>query len=503
MEAQTVLNRNTLPDRMKPAYDRLQSSPVTVLQIGEGRFLRGFADWMLHECRRQGLYAGSVVLTQPRPAGASRLEALRRQDGLYTLLTRGLENGTPVERRETIAVFKEMIDPFTDWEAFLRIAELPTLQVVISNTTEAGLRYEPEEREENRPVLSFPGRITAFLYHRYRAFDGDPDRGLILLPCELLERNGDELLRCVLRYCEDWRLPHEFRQWVERHNRFLNSLVDRIVPGYPAEEAEALFREWGCRDSMLITAEPYHLWAIEAEPELDAVLPFRRAGFQVLWVDDLTPYQQRKVRLLNGGHTLMAPLGIVLGLTEVREVMEHDEWGKWLREAVLHEIIPAVPMPADELREYAKSVFDRFGNPFVRHRLQDIAMNTASKFRTRLLPTIEYYMNRGTPVPDRIARGLAGLLRYYRTTRRTDGTYVGIALTGQEYIVNDDVRVVEQLANHWSQFSDSEGEQGWLELTRKLLSLAPIWGADLSAAAGLVESVADDLRSLTAGCSTG
>ncbi|MFD0712336.1 tagaturonate reductase [Paenibacillus sp. GCM10027626] len=488
-----LLNRNQLPAAQAGA------GPVTVLQIGEGNFLRGFVDWMIHECRRQGLYEGSIAVSQPRPSGKKKLDALRAQDGLYTLVTRGMELGKQVERSEIISVFSEMIDPYEQWQAFLQIAERPELQVIVSNTTEAGLSYQPEELREGEPVASFPGKITLLLYRRYKTFNGAADAGLLLLPCELLERNGDELQRCVLQYCADWQLPEAFREWVVRHNRFLNSLVDRIVTGYPDDEAEAWFEEWGYRDALLNTAEPYHFWAIEGEPALDDILPFRKAGLNVQWVEKLQPYQLRKVRILNGAHTLMTPLGILLGKEQVREVMEDEQLGAFIRDTVEQDIIPQLPLPAEQLRAYAADVFERFRNPYIRHRLSDIAMNSLSKFTVRLLPAIAAYLDQGAPVPERLVRGFAGLLRYYKVEQAADGGYYGSALQGgASYQVKDDAAAIERLRSAWHEAFACSGAAApdYRVAAEKLLGCSEVWGRDLAAEAGLVAAVADQLAAL-------
>jgi tagaturonate reductase len=477
------LNRSHLTEAERRSHEAALNSPVSVLQIGEGNFLRGFFDWMIHRCRELGLFEGSVAVTQPRPSGRAKIEALAAQEGLYTLVTRGLENGERVERREIVTVFSAVFDPYADWQRLIAIAESPSLRFVVSNTTEAGLAYRPEPLRDNEPIESFPGKIAWLLYRRYLAFSGAPDRGLIFLPCELLERNGDELKRCVLRYCDDWGLPEAFRRWVADHNRFLNSLVDRIVTGYPSEQAGAWFAEWGYEDAMLNAAEPYHFWAIEGDPKLDKELPLARAGLNVRWVDDLRPYQLRKVRILNGAHTLMTPLAFLHGLEFVRETMEHPAFGPFVREAVEREIVPTLPLPEDELTAYAATVYERFLNPFIRHRLSDIAMNSLSKFKTRLLPSLLHYAERGEPLPERIVRSLAGLLRYYKVEKRGDG-HIGRTLAGNEYAVRDDASLLEMIASVWAQRLGTE------PTVRKLLELSEIWGADLSAVEGLGSRIA-------------
>jgi len=478
-----LLNRSLLAGEDFALAERTQNDPITVLQIGEGNFLRGFVDWMLHECRKQGLYEGSIAVTQPRPSGKPKIEALTRQDGLYTLVTRGLQNGEPMESRSIISSFCEAIDPYGQWDRFLAVAESPELQLVVSNTTEAGLRYMPEPLIEGQPLASFPAKVAYMLYRRYIRYAGSPDRGLTFLPCELLEKNGDELKRCVLQHARDWGLPDSFASWVTSHNRFVNSLVDRIVTGHPDDRtAEAWFAEWGYRDSMVNTAEPYHFWAIEAEEELGGLLPLGAAGLNVVWTNDLKPYQTRKVRILNGAHTLMTPLALLNGREFVRETMEHPELGAFVRETVREDIIPVMPMAADELHAYAESVFERFLNPFIHHRLADIAMNTISKFRTRLLPTMEAYSDRGEPVPDRLAYACAALLRYYRVSRTADGGYAGIDFHGRPYVVRDDANMLELFEAEWR---ESVGTSA----VKRLLARTELWGKDLSRLLGLTEKI--------------
>ncbi|WP_138754256.1 tagaturonate reductase [Paenibacillus sinopodophylli] len=475
----TTLGQGRLNDEQARIYDEMKQEKIKVLQIGEGNFLRGFFDWMIQECKKQGLYEGSVAVTQPRPGGKPKIDALASQEGLYTLVIRGLENGQSIQRHDIISVFGSVFDPYSEWDSFLGLAESPDLQVVVSNTTEAGLVYRPETLVEGQPILSFPGKLTALLYRRFVHFGGDPERGLICLPCELLERNGDELRSCILRYSDDYGYPEAFKEWVMQHNRFLNSLVDRIVTGYPEQsQAEAWFSEWGYTDSMLTTAEPYHLWAIEGEQELEAVLPLQKAGLNVHWVADLKPFQLRKVRILNGAHTLMTPLGLLHDVEQVREAMEHAVLGPLVRNTVELEIIPALTeIDPNELEAYAGDVYERFLNPFIRHRLADIAMNSLSKFKVRLLPSLQYYAEAGNNVPSGLVAGLAGLLRYYKVKHTVDG-YAGLTLSGASYIVRDDAGLLDSIANVWAEAE----EQSWtlVQTTAVLLGLTSVWGRDLS-----------------------
>ncbi|MEK4251035.1 tagaturonate reductase [Paenibacillus sp. FSL W7-1287] len=487
------LTQKMLNKEQASAYEKLSEAPVTVLQIGEGNFLRGFFNWMIHESRKQGLYDGSIAVVQPRPSGKPKIEALASQEGLYTLVTRGLENGAAVERAEVLNVFSQVFDPYSDWKRFLSLAELPELRIVVSNTTEAGLVYQPEAWTEHEPIASYPGKLTRFLYHRYEAFQGAADRGLICLPCELLERNGDTLRECILKYCDDWQLPDAFRQWVLEHNYFLNSLVDRIVTGYPKQEqAEAWFEEWGYRDPMLTTAEPYHLWAIEGDQSLAEELPLHKAGLNVLWVDNLKPYQQRKVSILNGAHTFMALYGLLQGLEEVRVTMEQEHTSELIKRMVEQEIIPTLPYEDEALKQYAREVYERFLNPFIQHRLSDIAMNSVSKFKTRLFPAIHYYLEKDAKLPDGLATAFAALLRYYQV-RKGDAGYEGRTFAGASYAPRDDQSLLEIIEQAWSNHLATRTGASLQAAVVQLLELEALWGLNVN---GHYPQIADQLTAI-------
>lgn len=486
------LSRAALTGDAAARCDAMKRYPVKVLQVGEGNFLRGFVDWMVHRCHLQGLFEGSVAVCQPRPSGAHRLAALREQDGLYYQWTRGLKDGRLVDEAELVAVFGRTIDPYAEWEDWLALAELPELELVVSNTTEAGLTYQPTEWRPGEPILSYPGKLTLLLYRRFEAFGGAAAKGLLVLPCELVERNGDKLRELVLRHAADWELPEAFKAWVTQHNRFLNNLVDRIVTGYPdGETAEARLAELGAEDRLLNAAEPYHLWAIEGEPELDARLPLARAGLNVVWTDDLQPYQLRKVRILNGAHSLMASIGLLNGLETVGEAVGHPVYGGLVRAAIMDEIVPSLPLPADEMRRYAEEVLERFANPYVRHRLSDIALNSLAKFKTRLLPTLVAHAERTGELPPRIVLAFASLLRLYRVRQGADGGYVGSRLDDEPVALRDDAEALAELAALWAR--RERGELTADGLAGAVLGRADWWGRDLNALAGLRAAMAAEL----------
>ncbi|WP_337032280.1 tagaturonate reductase [Paenibacillus illinoisensis] len=488
------LKLNLLGNDGQRKCKEIMDRPVKVLQIGEGNFLRGFVDWMLHESARQGKFHGSVVVTQPRPGGKAKLEQIRDQDGLYTMITRGLSQGKAVERTEMISIFSRCMNPYEEWQAFLELAELPSLEFVISNTTESGLKYIQSDYVEGEPVSSFPGKLTVFLHQRYVRFEGDPSRGLIHLPCELLEGNGDVLRSCVLRHSEDFGYSDAFRDWIKDHNLFLNNLVDRIVTGAPAqEEADTLAGRWGYEDQLINTAEPYHFWAIQADEGLDKKLPLKQAGLNVHWVKDLKPYQVRKVRILNGAHTLMSSLGILQGKQYVRETMEDPEFGPWIREAVHQEIVPALDMPDHQLDQYAEEVFERFLNPYINHKLQDIALNTIGKFKVRVLPTLLSYEQTQNSWPTRLVRGFAGLLLLYRPVNTLDG-YHGHRFNGEPVMLKDDPDVLAALTAHWESYDSLRRDRQQLnDRLAAVLSDSTIWGENLNERRGLREALLDEI----------
>ncbi|RED61808.1 tagaturonate reductase [Cohnella lupini] len=468
-------------------FQRLKELPVKVLQVGEGNFLRGFADWMIHVCNRQGLFNGGVAVTQPRPSGKPHLDQLKAQQGVYSLLVRGIREGKRVEEREQICVFSRMIDPYSEWESFLELADGPDLEFVISNTTEAGLAYQYAEWNAETDIPSFPGKLTAFLYRRYNKFAGDPSRGLVHLPCELLERNGERLRETVLRHADDWSLPDAFKQWVNDSNRFLNTLVDRIVTGYPTDEAEELFAEWGYADPLLTTSEPYYFWAIQGERELEERLPLASAGLNVAWVEDLVPYQQRKVRILNGTHTMMAAIGLVNGLREVREALEHPAWGPKFIRGLFEEIVPVLQLDRNEMTAYANETLERFRNPFIKHKLADIAMNSLSKWKVRLLPSLKAYIERTGQLPPVLTESLASLLRLYRPDV-TVATPHSRLPDGSLFQIRDDPALLEWISEAWGPAIKGQAD-GLNAGVKAILGSTAIWEEDLTLLPGLVDEI--------------
>lgn len=452
--------------------------PERILQFGEGNFLRAFVDWMVHTMNRQGLFHGRVVVVQPIAQGM--VEALNAQDGRYTLLLRGLEDGKVAERREIITSISRGIDPYDDWQGFLACAHNPDLRFVVSNTTEAGIAYIAEPQPIDACPQSFPAKVTAFLYERYRHFDGAPARGMVFLPCELIDRNGETLRDCVLRCAAAWGLDDAFVRWVEEENPFLNTLVDRIVTGYPREEAERLCAELGYEDRLLDTGEIFHLWVIEGDATYQDELPLAQAGLHVIWTDDLQPYRTRKVRILNGAHTMTVLAAHLCGLATVRACVEDPLISAYMRRGVYEEIVPTLDLPAADTRAFADAVFARFANPFIHHRVLDIALNSVAKFAVRVLPSLLEYHRRTGTLPPVLTVSLAALLVFYRG--------------GEGYQVRDEAPVLDAIGQAWRQYE--EGHLDAQALCHCLLARADWWGQDLTHVSELVEAVADHVRSI-------
>lgn len=383
----------------------------TIIQFGEGGFLRSFADVFVHQMNEKGLYDGKVVVVQPIEKGL--ISVLNEQKGTYHQFLRGIEDGKVVEECRKVTSISRGINPYKEFSAYLELAHNPDMHVIISNTTEAGIEYLGTESFEDAPPKSFPAKLTRLLYERFTAGLS----GFIVLSCELIDNNGKELLDCVLKYAKLWNLSREFILWVQKENHFCNTLVDRICTGYPKDEAEALTARLGEEDKLMNTAEIFHLWVIEGEFEKE--FPLKAAGVNVIWTPDVTPYKKRKVRILNGAHTSMVLAARLYGLSTVKECLDDATVRAFLDKTLSEEIIPTLGNSTEDIA-FGKAVLDRFANPFVKHQLLSIALNSVSKFRARVLPTlIEYYEKKGE-LPKCMTFSLAALLAFYRTDETND-----------------------------------------------------------------------------------
>lgn len=458
--------------------------PERVIQFGEGNFLRAFVDWMIHRLNRQGLFNGRIVLVQPIAEGLA--DTINEQDGLYTLLLRGLQAGRIVEQKEIITSVSRGINPYTDWAACLACAENPDIEFVVSNTTEAGIIYDPADRPEHLPPVSFPGKLTAYLYRRFQHFQGDAAKGLVILPCELIERNGEQLQAIVLRLAREWGLPAAFAAWVSAHNTFVNTLVDRVVTGYPKEEAGELEQYLGYRDRLLTAGELFHLWVIEGPAALAERLPFTQAGLNVIWTNDMSPYRTRKVRILNGAHTASVPVAYLYGLEAVKEMMDHPVLGRFIRQVIWDEIVPSIELDREMLSEFAGSVIERFENPFITHYLLSILLNSSAKFKTRNLPSLLAYCRQRDDLPEKLVFALAALISVYKDGRM-EGSVMKARRAAGEFSMRDDLPTLQFCAAAWRDYDGSAPSTA--KVARAILGNTGIWGTDLNTVPGLTPMV--------------
>lgn len=406
----------------------------TVMQFGEGGFLRGFVDYFFHKLNEQGLYDGKIVVIQPIEQGM--VSMLNEQKGEYNLFLRGIENGQVVNEHTHVTSISRGINPYTDFDAYMELAENPDLRVIVSNTTEAGIEYLGTENLEDRPAKSYPAKLTQFLYKRFQL----GLKGFIILPCELIDHNADTLKECILKYANLWQLPGAFVNWLETENSFCNTLVDRIVTGYPRDEVEELTKQIGYVDNLIDTAEIFHLWVIEGDHEDE--LPFNKAGYNIVWTKDAAPYKKRKVRILNGGHTSMVLGAYLYGLETVGECLKDETVSKFLKTCIFDEIVPTLGN-TDTDKEFGEAVLERFANPFIRHMLLSIALNSVSKFQVRVLPTILEYKEQNGHYPKALTMSMAALIAFYKTDKANDGAEI------MEFMKNASVEEILKREDYW------------------------------------------------------
>jgi tagaturonate reductase len=462
----------------KKTYKGYQEYPEKVLQFGEGNFLRCFVDWMFHQLNKKAGFNGSVVVVQPIDKGMVNM--LNEQDGLYTIYLRGLRNGKAESTHEVIDVISRGINAYENFDAYLKTAEQPEMRFVISNTTEAGISFDDSDKSTDTPPNSFPAKLAVWLYHRYKTFNGDASKGLHIIPCELIEKNADNLKKIILQLAAKWKFNNGFVDWLNTACTFNNTLVDRIVPGYPRERIGEITDELGYEDKQVVEGEPFHLWVIEGSDALKKELPFPSIGLDVLYVKDITPYRTRKVRILNGAHTALVPVAYLYGIDTVRESVEDTVIGKFLRDTIFEEIIPTLDLPKEELERFANEVLDRFRNPYIKHLLMSISLNSWSKFETRVLPSVlQYKKLRGT-IPQHLAFSLAATIAFYKGKR------------GEEAIsLNDDAAAMELLKNAWA--SSDGSDVAIKQVVSAVLGYEKNWKQDLNKIQGLNDAVTKHL----------
>lgn len=452
--------------------------PERILQFGDGNFLRAFVDWIVDRMNKETGFNSGVVVVGPR--SSDKVYNINDQDGLYTLLINGIEKGEIKQECSLINCITRAFNTYRDYDEYLKTAENPDMRFVISNTTEAGIVYNDKDRLEDRPQTSFPGKLTAWLYHRYKTFNGDMTKGLLILPCELIDKNGEKLKEIINNYAEDWELEKEFINWINNANIFYNTLVDRIVPGYPKEKAKELEKELGYEDKYLVEGEYFHLWVIEGPKEIKEEFPADKIGLNVLFVDDLTPYRTRKVRILNGAHTSMVPVSYLYGIDTVKESVEDEVIGKYIESVIYDEIVPTLDLPEEELLDFSAAVLDRFGNPFIKHYLMSISLNSMSKFQTRVLPSILEYIDIRSAMPAKLLFALASLIYFYRGER-----------DGEEIKLSDNPEFLNMYKKLWDDYDGSD--ENLESIAETVLGLVDLWKIDLNTIEGLKEEVTKHL----------
>ena len=453
---------------------KVNQYPTKVIQFGEGNFLRAFVDWIIWNTNQKTDFNAGVVVVQPIEKGM--VDMLNSQDGLYHVNLQGIDKGEAVDSIQMIDVINGGLNPYTQNDEFMALAENPDIRFVISNTTEAGIAFDPSCKLEDKPASSYPGKLTQLLYHRYNHFNGDRSKGYIILPCELIFLNGKELKKCIYQYIDLWNLGEGFKTWFEEACGVYCTLVDRIVPGYPKDTIGQIHERIGFSDNLVVKGEIFHLWVIEAPESVAAEFPADKAGLNVLFVPSEAPYHERKVTLLNGPHTVLSPVGYLSGLDTVKECVEDPEVGAFVRKVMYEELMETLNLPKPELQAFADSVIERFVNPYVKHFVTSIMLNSFPKYKTRDLPGLKTYLERKGELPKGLVLGLAGIVTYYKGGKRGD----------VEIVPDDDAAIIDLLKNLWAAGDVRKVAEG-------VLAAEFIWGEDLNAVPGLTDMLAADL----------
>lgn len=453
-----------------------QELPIKVIQFGEGNFLRAFVNYIIDKLNEEADFNAGVAVVQPISSGL--VDMLNEQDGLYNLFMRGIKDGKEVQEKRLISCIQKGIDPYKDYASYLELAKEEELQFVISNTTEAGIAYDESDQLDQHPHSSFPAKLTALLWKRFQHFNGNKEKGLAIIPCELINHNADTLKEIILKYAAQWELGEEFVNWIDKSNSFHNTLVDRIVPGYPRAEIEDYLSQLDYEDKLVVTAEVFLLWVIEGDDKLKQKIPFDKIEENILVVKDMQPYRTRKVRILNGAHTAMVPFSLMFGNETVKETIDNGFTGEFIKKAVYKEINETLDLSEEELNTFASEVFDRFRNPFIKHQLSSIALNSISKFKVRVLPSLLAYQKKHGELPLHLTYAFACLIRFYKGEWK-----------GEELPVQDD----EEIRNYFRQVWQGSDHN---KVAREVLQKNKFWDTDLTKVPQLEEKIAFALEQL-------
>ena len=474
-------------NRLNASLAPAPSRPVKVLQYGEGNFLRAFVDYMIDIANEKTDFNGSIVLVKPIAFGS--LDRFHEQDCRYTVILRGLEDGQRVEKTRLITSVSDAVDAVSEYDKYAAYAREASLRFIVSNTTEAGIVLDREDSFDACPPRSYPGKLTKFLFERAEAFGYAADKGLIILPVELIDDNGIMLKKCVLELAKIWNLGDRFISWLEEACVFTSTLVDRIVTGYPRDDAEQLWQTLGYEDQLLDTAEPFGLWVIESAKDISAELPLPACGLPVIYTDNQKPYKQRKVRILNGAHTSFVPAAFQMGYDIVLDAMNDPLVAGFMHDTLHEEVIPTLTLPKDDLLSFADAVTQRFRNPFIKHALLSICLNSVSKWRARCMPSLLIYQQQTGKLPPRLTFSLAALISLYRGGTLKDGKLECLR-NGQPYTLQDDAAVLA--------FFDENKATPAEALAKAFIEREDFFGPELKAVPGLEEAVAACLKEIEA-----
>ena len=471
-----ALNKQTAPKSV---------APEKIIQFGEGNFLRAFVDWIIWNMNKKTDFNASVVVVQPIERGM--VEWLNGQDCLYHVNLQGRQNGEPVDTLDRVDVISRALNPYSQNAAFMALADQPDIRFVISNTTEAGIAFDPNCKFSDAPASSYPGKLTQLLFRRYKTFKGSPKKGLIIMPCELIFLNGHHLKDCIQKYIELWKddfgKDYEgFKKWFNKYCYVCATLVDRIVPGFPRKDIARLQKRAGYADNLMIQAEIFHLWVIERPTNMTCAalrkeFPAEKAGLHVLIAESEAPNHERKVTLLNGPHTVLSPVAYLSGVNIVRDACHHPVISKYIHKVQFDELMQTLNLPMAELEQFAGDVLERFDNPYVDHQVTSIMLNSFPKFQARDLPGVKTYLERKGELPKGLVFGLAAIITYYKGGKREDGT---------EIVPNDDQKIMDLLKELWATGDTQKVADG-------VLGAEFIWGEDLNNIQGLNDMIKQDL----------
>lgn len=460
--------------------------PEKVLQFGTGVLLRGLPDYFIDKANRQGIFNGRVVVVKSTSQGDA--SGFDKQDGLYTLCIRGLENGQSIKENIINASISRVLTATEHWDQILACAHNPEMEIIISNTTEVGIQLVKDDIRLH-PPKSFPGKLLAFLYERFKAFGGNSESGMVVVPTELIPQNGTRLEAIVYELAHLNGLEEEFIDWLESSNHFCNSLVDRIVPGKPDQGVQdAIESELGYTDALLTMSEVYRLWAIEGDEKVKRILSFAHADEGVVIQPNIEMHRELKLRLLNGTHTLSCGIAILAGCETVKEAMDDELVSGFIASVMQHEIAPAIPYNIDlgTAREFGNRVLDRFRNPHIKHNWINITMQYSSKMKMRCIPVLSnHYLKFGT-VPDLFALGFAGYIYFMKALVKENNQYYG-KLNGEQYPINDDQAPL--FFKRWS-------ELPLVTVGEEVLRDSTFWGAELHTLPGFQQAVTEYLNLL-------